>query len=352
MLSKKSSSIVILCQALLSFLVMAHTFAASFECSEKNMAKPIDAFICEQQAVSLLDEQMGSSYQASSKLLSPKSRASFLNSQKAWLTSWPKICMKSLSPATIEQTRSQEFIDCAISEYQQRLPLLEIKKIGKYQTYYVAKYSNVKANKEVVHENFQAVNHLLLYPQADELVSEETETKVYQLNNWIFQSVRQFGLKNRAMLNENNMVSSLESNLAQQTNDIFGLSVMYYYYAFGAHPNTVFKQFHWINSQSKPLSYEDIFTNDGWLDPISKNIMNAFKKRYEGMMLADDLKDIKTAIRDPGHWSFSQEGLTIRFMPYELTAYAAGAPEYLVTPQEIERFLTDFAKSQLNLVSK
>jgi hypothetical protein len=68
------------------------------------------------------------------------------------------------------------------------------------------------------------------------------------------------------------------------------------------------------------------------------------------MVLVDSPKQVIGSISRVQTWDMSKEGFGFQFSPYELTAYAAGAPQVIVEWEKMQPYLTDYAKSQLPLM--
>ena len=329
---------------LVVFFISHHLKAASFECTEENMQGSVDRLLCINPSLSELDEKMAIRYKSSFIALNPKARVELLKSQRGWLIAWPQKCLKSLELPEFNQLMTREFIECAQKEYNDRLSLLEVKTIGRFKTFTVAKYANVKVKQDWIPATYKAVDHQLTYPQVD---VDTTSSVTEPINQWILQTLRKFSLKNRANLNEDDVISNLDIELSQQVKDIYSICIRYTFYGFGAHPNTVIQRYQWLDGLNRQLRFNDIFMNTLWVENITEKIVAEFTKKYEGMFLVSDQNVIQNAILDLTHWEIGKEGLTLHFMPYELTAYAAGSPEFFIPKNVLEKYLTAFALEQM-----
>ena len=68
------------------------------------------------------------------------------------------------------------------------------------------------------------------------------------------------------------------------------------------------------------------------------------EKLADGMW--DDLDDsIAQWVTDPSRWNFVDDGLEVQFQPYEVTAYAAGAPSVTIPWEKLQDDLAASAGS-------
>jgi hypothetical protein len=51
--------------------------------------------------------------------------------------------------------------------------------------------------------------------------------------------------------------------------------------------------------------------------------------------------EIRETVRSATSWTFTEEGLVIRFQPYEVTAYAAGAPTVTIPWDAVNEYMSD-----------
>jgi hypothetical protein len=205
----------------------------------------------------------------------------------------------------------------------------------------------VKVKQDWIPTSYKSVDHQLTYPQID---SDDVDPMISPINQWILQTLRKFSLKHRANLNEDDLISNLDIELSQQAKDIYGIRIRYTFDGFGAHPNTVIQRYQWLDGLDRPLRFNDIFVNTLWVSNITEQIIAEFTRKYEGMFLVSDRNIIHNAVLDLTHWQLSKEGLTLHFMPYELTAYAAGYTRIFYT-QKYFRGILYYICSRTNAVS-
>jgi hypothetical protein len=319
---------------------------ASFDCNSKTLTA-IDQFICRNAHISTLDERMAKVYAENYKKLSPHNRISYLNSQRDWLKYWPQACLKRKE----DKMESIQFLECAEMMYDKRLEILEIHQTKKqWPVFNVAKYSVIKADKSQVPEWVKMVDHSLIYPQIEtNALQASDELIANKINAWIVSTSKKMGLKNRISLNENFMDSFLDITLEEVSPDILRLRTLYYFNGFGAHGNSVMNHEHFILSQSRELRESDLLKGK-WQNRVAEDVYQKIQIQEPGMVLVDSPKQVIESVSRVQTWDMSKEGFGFQFNPYELTAYAAGAPQVIVEWEKMLPYLTDYAKSQLPLM--
>jgi uncharacterized protein len=320
-----------------------HVLGASFDCGLTTLNNT-EQFICKEPEVSKLDEKMALVYAENFKKLSPANRVSYLNGQRDWLKYWPQACKRSYNQE--QDTKINK--ECAVREYEDRLKLLPVKELkNQWVVFNVARYSAIKADKAFLPDWVNTVHHSLVYPKIETMNLSASElAQAQQINDWISAAVKKLGLKNRISLNEKDMDSFLDIDIEAISPDLTGLKTRYYFNGFGAHGNYAFSNFHYSFSKQRELRENDILQGP-WKKTTAEKIFEKLKAEYKEMVLVDSAKDVEQSIARTQSWQFNKKELTFVFNPYELTAYAAGAPEISMDWQELSTFLTDYVKAQI-----
>ena len=321
-------------------------WGASFDCNSKTLTA-IDQFICRNANISALDERMAKVYTENYKKLSASNRVSYLNSQREWLKYWPQACLRRKE----DKMDSPQFLECAETMYDKRLEILAISQTKKqWPVFNVAKYSVLKADQSQVPDWVKNVDHSLIYPQIEiaELSANDAVIAT-KINAWIVATSKKLGLKNRISLNENYMDSYLDMALEEVSPDILRLRTRYHFNGFGAHGNSIFNHEHFILSQARELRESDLLIGM-WQNKIAEEVYQKIKIQEPEMVLVESPKQVVGSISRVQTWDMSKEGFGFQFSPYELTAYAAGAPQVIVEWEKMTPYLTDYAKSQLPLM--
>jgi uncharacterized protein len=322
------------------------SIGASFDCAATSLST-VDQWICQNPKISALDERMAIHYQENYKKLSPYNRVTYLNSQREWLRYWPQACGRTEDA----DMQTQEYLSCAENSYEERIETLRVFITKKqWPVFNVAQYHVTTADKKVVPDWVNKVEHQLTYPKIDAaFLPVKDQQLANQVNLWIRSVIKTLGGKNRTSLNENHMDTSLDIQLEEVSPDLIRLKTIYYFNGFGAHGNSVFNNYHYIISKGRELKPPDLLQGN-WQELVAKDVYRQLHLQAPGMVLIDSAQDVKSSIERVQTWMFDREGLRFIFSPYELTAYAAGAPQISVDWELIKPYLTDYTKTQLPLL--
>jgi hypothetical protein len=126
------------------------------------------------------------------------------------------------------------------------------------------------------------------------------------------------------------------------------LKVSTYWFGHGAaHGDYSLSYLHYRLGSDAPLKAEDLFTGDSWQKTLADLSLAALKQTYnEDDLQLDNGTDIASIVIDPSRWSFANDaGLTIQFQPYEVAAYAMGAPTVVIPWDALSDILAEGADS-------
>lgn len=118
------------------------------------------------------------------------------------------------------------------------------------------------------------------------------------------------------------------------------------WYGHGAaHPNYTVNYVHYLAREDRALRPGDIFVGKDWQQHLSDLVLAALEEQ-----LGDDLwdaarSDIPDWVTDTSRWDFSDQGLIVQFQPYEVTAYALGAPTVTIPWEKLGDDLAADARS-------
>ena len=333
--------------SIIVFVCISHeSVGASFDCAATSLS-PVDQWICQNPLISALDERMAVHYQENYKKLSPYNRVTYLNSQREWLRYWPQACGRSKDT----DMYTQEYLSCAENSYEERIEALTVFTTKKqWPVFYVAQYNVTAADKKMVPDWVNKLEHRLTYPKIDTaLLNVKDQQLANQVNLWIRSVIKTLGVKNRTSLNENHMDTSLDIQIEEVSPDLIRLKTIYYFNGFGAHGNSVFNNYHYIVSKGRELKTADLLQG-GWQEMVAKDVYRQLHIQAPDMVLINSPQEVKSSIERVQTWMFDREGFRFIFSPYELTAYAAGAPQISVDWELMKPYLTDYTKAQLPLL--
>ena len=99
------------------------------------------------------------------------------------------------------------------------------------------------------------------------------------------------------------------------------------WYGHGAaHGNYTITYRHFLTREKRDLIASDIFAGDTWKQPLKELVLAELNRTIDGGIWPESVDLLDAAVAEPARWDFSEQGLVVQFQPYEVTAYAFGAP--------------------------
>lgn len=327
-----------------STLTFSSVYAASFDCASPSVTRPADKFICANPAISALDEQLVQVFNQSKAQLSDASTQAWIAGQRSWLAYWPRLCSKDGKGRQFDRAEGAQ---CLKEEYTRRIGELKITIFDGMPVYTLAKYAALTPGKDVP-DYARMVGHTLVYPQIEtQALGADKLALANQINAWLASIVRRANIN----FNDADVETGFNVSLEKTSTDIISALEVFYINGFGAHPNGTAFRSHFIKSKGRALTTADIFKSNDWINPVGQEILRGLRKSVGDMMLVNSVKDLAPIISKPNSWHFTKNGLVFEFNPYDVAAYAAGAPEYMVSWQTLTPYLTDYAKAEMTKIS-
>jgi hypothetical protein len=106
-----------------------------------------------------------------------------------------------------------------------------------------------------------------------------------------------------------------------------------------AHGNYAITYAHYLTAKGRILAADDLFTGKGWEAALGKLALDELDRTIDGGIWDESRADVPKAAADPSRWNFTDRGLEITFQPYEVTAYAAGAPTVTIGWDKLNDYL-------------
>jgi len=305
--------------------------AASFDCARA--ATPMEKAICSNPELSRRDEVLARAYATALGGLSDEARAEVQAGQRAWLDFAGIACTTDARPFTAEPTENQ--LACLADVYRQRIDVLGQSRMqGDWRFYPEASYLAVDdpdpeafqgvAAKSVVSpriddaaETAAAFNALMDEadarevpdPKADDYATSDVAvtTKVVEVNT------------HRISLNTNS-----------------------WWFGHGAaHGNYAITYQHYLIDKARLLEASDLFAGTGWQEALGKLALEELDRTIDGGIWEESRDEVPKAVVDPARWNITDAGLEIVFQPYEVTAYAAGAPTVTIGWDKLADYLSE-----------
>ena len=298
--------------------------AASFDCAKA--ATPFEKAICTHPDASEADEILAQAYATAIGGLSQPALDIVKADQHAWLDYANRTCSDDAQPITTDYTDEQA--SCLASTIRSRVTTLEASRMqGGYRFYPISRYLTEKD------EEAEADAYVKTASKSFETVRIDSSSDVAKAFNAMVATMQSgytdLFKKGTDELETGNSAEdvAITTTVDSVTDYRISLVTDNYWYGHGAaHGNYGFTYDHFLVKQQRPLYASDIFSGDGWKEALGKLVHDRLKAEYEDGIWEDAEKDITEMAASPSRWNFSSEGLIVQFQPYEVTAYAAGAP--------------------------
>jgi uncharacterized protein len=323
--------------SLLPAVPMGPAAAASFDCGKASTA--YEHAICDNDDLSALDETLAVAYATAIGGLSKAATQTMRQNQRGWVAYAERACTVDAEPQTTPYTEDQH--NCLESNLYNRIRELEQSRMDAGWRFYMDEaFIALKADQEESGSTYITVA-TKVYSSA-RIDGDSTTAKEFNI----------FAANLLASIKGNpeddggaaDRISDVDTRavLEVATSQRITLKTTDNYYAHGAaHGSYTVTYAHFLPAEGRALVVEDVFVKDGWIEPLAKLAHDALKTSL-GESMWDDLEDsLKEWVADPARWDFSEQGLILQFQPYEVTAYAAGAPTVTIPWMQLEDWTSD-----------
>lgn len=326
---------------LLLFLPASH--AASFDCAKAGTA--VERAVCADPGLSTQDEILAQAYATALGGLSAGAAAEVKSAQHAWLDYAAVVCTPKAEPITGDY--DDDGIACLNAIYIARMRALEASRmeegfrfypIDRYLAEYDADAEEYASSQTVADKHFATVK------------IDRTDDIAVAFNAMIDDlrgSITDFFVKGSDDIASGDTTTDYEittSVIGIEPHRI-GLRTTGSWYGHGAaHPNYWVSYAHFLIDEKRALVASDIFDGEGWEKALSALVMKGLKAQLEDGLWDNLDKDVTEWSADPSRWDFSEDGLIVQFQPYEVTAYAAGAPKVLIAWSDLSGYLAEHAE--------
>jgi len=118
----------------------------------------------------------------------------------------------------------------------------------------------------------------------------------------------------------------------------FSFDATTYWYGHGAaHGNYTLSYFNYYVPKGREVIAEDIFAGDDWSSTLVDAAWEQLQAEHKEWLQVEAAGDIAAIVVEPTRWDLDDDyGLTIQFQPYEVAAYAYGAPTITIPWEKLD----------------
>lgn len=321
--------------------------AASFDCRKASTA--FERAICTNPAVSRADDILAQSFATAIGGLSEPAVAALRSDQRAWLDFAQRACtddaeVLSLGDYDAEGAACLRTLIEGRGQVLEGSRMLEGKRFYPTSNYAVFPDPDQAADPEAY---WKVATHELSLPQLD-----GDDPLAAGFNAFVVAEANK--MTSLRVLAESGDLSGLEatsdSDVAITMGEVLPsritLEVSNFWYGHGgAHGNWAMTYLHYYVPEERGLEASDLFVGEGWQASLLDLAWRQLKAEHKEWLQLEDPQALAEVVTDPARWSFeSPYGLVIQFEPYEVAAYAYGAPTIMVRWDKLDDFLAPDAE--------
>lgn len=318
--------------------------AASFDCAKKESI--FEYAICSNDELSLLDEKMAVSFKVARSKVSKNASQEILAGQRRWHEYAQKVCIQDMTYPTADY--GDDGIFCLQTTFRNRIDVLD--KVGAKRGLIFYSQDQYRAlYTDEPDEWSRVADHVVIVPQLD---GGRDEVAFNGYMREVFG--RASDASSSDELSDFDLTSSTQFEGDVQAGDVtaerISVEVNYYMYGHGAaHGNYAVNFAHFLRNEGRPLGLQDIFVGTEWVQIVRPLILSSLEEQLGEGALWEDLDDLENSILDPSNWALSTENFSVQFQPYEVSAYAAGAPVAYVNWEILKPYLSAGAPAIIGL---
>jgi uncharacterized protein len=319
--------------------------AQSFDCAKA--IEPHEKFICANKELSAADKDMAAVYNSVLPQLSGEGKRRLAESQRSWLKYDRN--MAALGP------------DSITASYRGRTAQLKkmVQTIGPFQfqtiTIYYAESSRKPAGTDEDDAQAGPQSFDFTFPRIDSPETVETkrwnilmETRIGEMakDDGAILDIQSLTMAGRIVIkgSQPGPDTSIRGDIVYASPDVISLLLGTMTYEKGAvHPNHELAGYTLLLKSGRELDASDLFDDRrDWKPALAGLVFRELKAAAEHNNMdlqASSPEDILESAADTRHWTVTKAGLVVTFSPYEIASYAAGAPQAVISWQELKPYL-------------
>ena len=311
-------------------LAATPVLAASFDCGKAET--PFEHAICDMPDLSVADEILAKAFATATGGLTKDMVMVMRADQRNWLDYAQTACNDGVAPLA-SGSYDEAGGSCLLEKFQARSRALEQSRmLGGHRFFVKSVYGALPDPMEVDNPDsyWKVANHELVLPQLD---SDDAWAEGFNA----FVVGQGAGLSSLMEAAGGGEVSDLDpssdTSVTVAVDEVVGssritLEANSYWYGHGAaHGNWGISYLHYLVAEERALTAGDVFAGDGWETTLRDAAWAQLQAEHAEWLQVEKVEDIAEIVIDPSRWTFENSyGLVIQFEPYEVSAYAYGAP--------------------------
>lgn len=329
----------LLAASLLALAILPAT-AASFDCAAAST--PFEHAICDIPELSAADDRLAKSFATATGGLTKESVVLMRGDQRAWLDYAQRACTDDAEPLS-RGSYPEMGGSCLVEKFNSRSGALEQSRmIGGHRFFIKSLYAALPDPNEVGNPDsyWKVASHDAVMPQ---LEAEDPWAEAF--NRYVMdEAARDTETLSLAGASDvTDLDATADSSLNIEVKELGGtsritLSVNTYWYGHGAaHGNWSISYLHYLTAEQRGLQADDMFAGKDWQATLRDAAWAQLQTEHAEWLQVESPSDIAEIVIDPARWDLSNDyGLVIQFQPYEVSAYAYGAPTITIPWEKLD----------------
>lgn len=304
--------------------------AAIFDCTKA--ATPFEHAICDMPDLSAADDLLAKSFATATGGLTKGAVGLMRADQRNWLDYARRACTDDAEVMTSGRY-DDNGASCLVEKFNTRSGALEQSRmISGHRFFLQSAYAVLPDPNEADNPDsyWKVASHEAIMPQLD---SDDPLAEAFN------RFIAEMGANKSDILSLagggdiDEVDASADTSVIIKVKELGGnnritMDVSTYWYGHGAaHGNWSISYLHYLADQDRGLIASDIFAGDDWASTLVDAAWAELQAEHAEWLQVETAGDIAEIVVEPSRWDLSNDyGLTIQFQPYEVAAYAYGAP--------------------------
>ena len=300
-------------------------------------ATAFERAICGSPELSTKDEVLAKAYATALGGLSTPASDAVKAGQREWLHFAERACTEDARP--LGGSYDEEGVACLSTLFSNRVRDLEESRMRSGRRVYMIDSYSVFRDPEATESVFSKVTTKQL--SVVRIDGEDSEARGFN------EMMEVFG-RQAASETEGDRSTDTENSFRIDGVTAVRISVKNegYWYGHGAaHGNYGVTYVHYLVDEGRELAASDVFRGEDWAVALAELAFDDLKRQLGDGLWPSSADELTEPVSDPSRWNFAERGLVVQFQPYEVTAYAAGAPTVLIAWEQLSDHLADGAWS-------
>lgn len=318
--------------------------AASFDCSKAGT--PFEHAICNSDELSLADDRLAKTFATAIGGLTKQGVGLMRTDQRNWLDYAQRSCTDDAQPLTRGEY-DEKGASCLVDSFDSRSSALEQSRmIAGHRFLIKSVYAALPDAYEADNPDsyWKVASHSVIVPQLD-----ADDPLAGSFNGYVMaMAENQSEITELTGGNPDEIDSTSNSDVIITVKEVAGtgritMTVSNSWYGHGAaHGNWSLTYLHYLVEQKRGLEASDMFAGKGWADTLIASAWDQLQAEHGEWLQVDKAEDIAQIVVDPRRWDISNDyGLVIQFQPYEVSAYAYGAPTITIPWEKLDAIKAD-----------